>query len=68
MASSWREIPTDKDGLLLKHQWLDRRFRYEDKNVAFTNVQPHYYTIQYFIRKYANGWIHETNTNMTQKK
>ncbi len=40
------ENPTDKDGLLLKHQWLARRYRYEDNNVAFTNVQPHYYRVR----------------------
>ncbi len=39
MASSWMENPTDKDGLLLKRQWLDCCFRCEDNNVAFTNVQ-----------------------------
>ncbi len=44
--------PTDKDGLLLKHQWLAHRFRCEDNNVAFTNVQPHYYR----VRQVDVGW------------
>ncbi len=38
--------PTDKDKLLLKHQWLDRRFRCEDNNVELTHVQPHYYCVR----------------------
>ncbi len=40
------ENPTGKDRLLLKHQWLERCFQYEDNNVAFMNVQPHYYRVR----------------------
>ncbi len=36
MASSFRETPTDKDGLLLKN-------RCEDNDVNFLYMQPHYY-------------------------
>ncbi len=38
---------TDKYRLLLKHQCLDRRFQCEDNNVAFANVQPHYYRVRH---------------------
>ncbi len=48
--------PTDKDGLLLKHQWLARRFRCEDNNVAFTNVQPHYYCVRQVEPCQHLGW------------
>ncbi len=51
------ENPTDKDRLLLKHQWLDRRFRCEDdNNVAFKNVQPHYYRVRQVETCGHLGW------------
>ncbi len=34
---------TDKDRLLLKHQWLDRRFQREDNDVVFMHVQRQHY-------------------------
>ncbi len=50
------ENPTDKDRLLLKHQWLDHRFQYEDNNVAFTNVQPQYYRVRQVEPCHYLGW------------
>ncbi len=50
------EAPTDKDRPLLKHQWLDRRFQCEDNNVAFTNVQPHYYRVRQVEPCHQVGW------------
>ncbi len=35
----------------------DRRFRCEDKNVAFTNVQPHHYRMRQVEPRYHSGWI-----------
>ncbi len=40
------ENPTGKDRLLLKHQWLARRFQCEDSNVDLTHIQPHYYRVR----------------------
>ncbi len=56
MASSWMESPNDKGMVLLKHQWLDRRFRCQDNNVAFTNVQPHYYRVRLVEPRHHLGW------------
>ncbi len=56
MASSWMENPTKKDGLLPKHQWLDSRFRCEDNNFAFTNVQPHYFRVLQVEPCHHLGW------------
>ncbi len=56
MASSWMENPTDKDRLLLKHQWLDHRFQCEDNNVAFTNVQPLYFCVRQVEPCHNLGW------------
>ncbi len=54
------ENPTDKDRLLLKHQWLDRRFRCEDNNVTFTNVQPHHYLARQVEPCHHLGWSSQT--------
>ncbi len=56
MASSWVGNPTDKKRLLLKHQRLGRRFRCEDNNVAFMNVQPHYYRVRQVEPCHHLGW------------
>ncbi len=34
----------------------DRRFRYEDNNVAFTKVQPHYYRVRQVEPCHQLGW------------
>ncbi len=34
----------------------DRRFRCEDNNVAFTNVQPHFYRVRQVEPCYQLGW------------
>ncbi len=56
------ENPTDKDRLLLKHQWVDRRFQCEDNNVAFTNVQPHYYRVRQVEPSYLLGEVAKRST------
>ncbi len=56
MALSGMENPTDKDRLVLEHQRLDRRFRCEDNNVAFTNVQPHFYRVRQVEPCHRLGW------------
>ncbi len=38
------EYPTDKDGLLLKHQ-LSPPFRCEDRNIDYRHVHLHYYQL-----------------------
>ncbi len=53
------ENPTDKDRLLLKHQRLARCFRCEDTNVAFTNVQPHYYRVRQVEPCHHSGWSNQ---------
>ncbi len=45
MASSWMENPAYKDMLLLKHHCA-RRFHWENNNVNFMHVQPHYYRVR----------------------
>ncbi len=42
----WLEIPTDEDGLLLKHQWLDGRFRRENNGVDLMCVLLHCYRVR----------------------
>ncbi len=50
------ENPTDKDGLLLKHQWLARRFRCQNNNVDLMRVQYHYYRVRQVEPCHQLGW------------
>ncbi len=50
------ESHTGKEVLLLKHQWFVRRFRCEDNNVAFKNVQPYYYRVWQVEPCHPLGW------------
>ncbi len=55
MAPSWMENPTDKIGYCINNNG-DRRFRCEDSNVAFTNVQPHNYHVRQVEPCQHLGW------------
>ncbi len=54
VCPGWKILPT-RIGYC-SNAYCDRRFRCEDNNVAFTNVQPHYYRVRQVEPCHQLGW------------